>query len=122
VWKHFPGLAANAGPTLIASITIIRATTVNNTRMRLTIFHLLSLFSKTKPVHLFNSEEVAGCATGSARLLSAHLCENELLSLYLGFRLCSLADSIMSVAVAVRVCQVAYTCSYLGATSGLLCA
>jgi hypothetical protein len=48
VWKHFPGLAANAGPTLIATITIIRATTVNNTRMRLTIFHLLSFCRKNK--------------------------------------------------------------------------
>ena len=55
-------------------------------------------------------------------LLSAHLYESELLSLYLGFRLCSLADSIMSVLVAARVCQVAYICGYLGATNGLLCA
>jgi hypothetical protein len=30
------GLAANAGATLIASITTIRATTLNNTRMRFT--------------------------------------------------------------------------------------
>jgi len=31
---EMPG-AANAGPTLIATITTIRATTANNTRMRL---------------------------------------------------------------------------------------
>jgi hypothetical protein len=55
-------------------------------------------------------------------LLSAHLYESELLSLYLGFRLCSLSSSIMSVAVASRVCQVAYICGYLRVTSMLLCA
>jgi hypothetical protein len=53
-------------------------------------------------------------------LLSAHLYESELLSLYLGFRLCSLPDSIMSDAVGARVCQVAYICGYLGVTSMLL--
>ena len=35
------GPTANAGATLIASITIIRATTVNNTRMRFLMRHLL---------------------------------------------------------------------------------
>ncbi len=54
-------------------------------------------------------------------LLSAHLYESELLSLYLGFRSCFLPDSIMSVAGAVRVRQVAYICGYLGVTSMLLC-
>ena len=32
--QRYRGRAANAGTTLIASITIIRATTVTNTRMR----------------------------------------------------------------------------------------
>jgi hypothetical protein len=47
--------------------------------------------------------------------------KGELLSLYLGFRLCSFPDSIMSVALAARICQVAYICGYLGVTSLLLC-
>ena len=41
--------------------------------------------------------------------------------MYLGLRLCSFPDSIMSVAVAARVCQVAYICGHLGVTNMLLC-
>jgi hypothetical protein len=69
--------------------------------------HLLSLFLQNETGQPLGSEKVAGCATGSARLLSAHLYESELLSLYLEFRLCSFPGTIMSVAVAARVCQVA---------------
>jgi hypothetical protein len=42
VWGAFWQPAANAGATLIASITIIRATTVNNKRMRFFMRYPLS--------------------------------------------------------------------------------
>jgi hypothetical protein len=66
--------------------------------------------------------EIAGCATGSARpSYSAHLYGSGVQSLYLELADFLRADSIMSVLVAVRVCQVAYICGYLGVTSTLLC-
>ena len=66
--------------------------------------------------------EIAGCATGSARpSYSAHLYGSGVQSLYLELADFLRANSIMSVLVAVRVCQVAYICGYLGVTSTLLC-
>src|SRR5215213_899942 len=75
--------------------------------------------SETQPTTAFS---VAGCATGSARLLiGVHHYKGERLGLYPGSRLCSLADSILIVAIASRVRQVAYICGYLSVTSMLLC-
>src|SRR5215207_10087311 len=85
---------------------------------------IVILCAKQKPTILFY--EVAGCATGSARLLSAHNWGG-LQSLYRG-NVCVLTrlfvflpDSILIVPIAARVRQVAYICGYLDVTSKLLC-
>jgi hypothetical protein len=72
--------AAKATPDTDMLSAIISATTNNVTRFF--IFSPPFPFSQTKPADLTSSEGVAGCATGSARLLSAHLYESELLGLY----------------------------------------
>src|SRR5215204_7107470 len=75
--------------------------------------------SETQPTSAFS---VAGCATGSARLLTGvHHYKVERLGLYPRLRSCSLAGSILMVAIAARVRQVAYICGYLRVTSMLQC-
>jgi hypothetical protein len=77
---------------IIAAMTRAATTTVMMRFTSFTSFPFLkipNLSQNTKPFSIYQTgsplSEVAGCATGSARLLiGAHLYESELLSLYLG--------------------------------------
>jgi len=72
-------------------------------QQRYALFHRLTSFPfSPKPAHLF---ELGGSRLRywlCSSLLSAHLYESELQSLYPGLRLCSLAGSILIVAIAAR--------------------
>jgi hypothetical protein len=75
---------------------------VINNVIRLLIFSPPFSFRQSKTDRLFQGGGSRLRYWLCPSLLSAHLYESELLSLYLGLRLCSLADSILIVLIAAR--------------------